>query len=151
MIDSIPPGALQDLSTITGKPWDLITRRTLDAIAKPIQDHRVNHHDWVGKDFTPAPAWHAIQYGQKEIFSTWPGLLVELERLILDLHSIRGRKYPAVASPDDARPQDLQPDGTQACPAAIVLTDDALKDGDVEKHSRKAECQALNQPRSAAR
>ncbi|MCY2987199.1 MAG: hypothetical protein NTY19_04930 [Planctomycetota bacterium] len=40
LLDTIPADALQDLTALAGKPWDLAARRTLDAIAKPLDGTR---------------------------------------------------------------------------------------------------------------
>lgn len=148
LLAHVPDNALRDLSVLAGKPWDLATRRVLDALAEPVLftrpwfDVSANEeperaevasqrqlallevqHNLCLKDagskliFPPEypnieklsvrqvmnalrqfSEWDAIA----STFSAWPTLLADLNRLILDLQSIRGKRYGA--QPDNAQP-----------------------------------------------
>lgn len=82
LLDVIPPDALGKLQALTGKPWDIITRRTLLVIAKPIESRK--------------PRWR-----RRADLSEWPALLADIEQRILDLQAI-GLQAGAVAELRDA-------------------------------------------------
>jgi len=96
LIDAIPQPALDDLQTLSGKPWDLVTRRTLDAIAKPIGQTRPWNCDPLTPEAAAAEqkaatdAWWALRG-----HNPWGGLLQDLEARILDLQAIRRKQYQA--------------------------------------------------------
>jgi hypothetical protein len=115
LLDELPEDALQEISRLTGKPWNLATRRTLDALAQPILRARPRtgpSDDLVTQDADLRRIFVSLSDAE---FSTWPALVTELKQLSLDLQSTRGRPYWAevaqradvlVSQAPAAKPQD---------------------------------------------
>lgn len=133
----IPPDVLQALTSLAtdGKPWDLAIQRTLDAIARPMkgtnptaiiptsrlrQCGSESERNALRKSLVASSRQEALARFEAADFSTWPALLTDLERLVLDLQAIRGR-LPSLhePKPSDAAPK-LQagPVGEPQDPAA---------------------------------
>lgn len=97
-LDGIPADALDDLSSLTGKPWDLITRRTLDFIAHKLKYTQLSDWDcpdWE-RELTADERSRMLKHSKRirSQLQTWNTLLSQLEQQTLELNVIRGRKYP---------------------------------------------------------
>lgn len=83
LLDAMPPGVLQDLSQLLGKPWDLATRRALNAIAiTPVIPSDYDEEDKL------------LRFQQLADFSNLPTLTEQLRERILDLVSLSDDAQP---------------------------------------------------------